>query len=299
MQMKKSRVLRTFRMGVLLAAVSVAFMGCATSQMIGVNTVGSPMVNDLIGKLLDTQSANLLMDGMAGNLLMVTGVTEMSPHNRLGLQQCAMLYASYGMMVEDDNVKYAMELYAIGKDYGMRALSTDREFRIGLEEGKKLPELVALLDARFAPTLCWTGLNIGLTIIHQMDDPMALMGLPDAVALVRRSVELDPNYFYGVGKAFLGAYYALVPEFLGLGGGPDASAAMFEEARKITGGKFLMVDVFEARYLATYVDDEAKFDRLMNNVLTTPNEVLENGRAMNDLAKVKARTYMAMKSQLF
>jgi len=286
-------------MAALLAAVLVATMGCATTQMIGVNTVGSPMVNDLIGKLLNTQSAALLAEGMPGNLLMVTGVTEMSPHNRLGLQQCAMLYASYGMMVEDKNKDYALELYAIGKDYGMRALSTNREFRIGLEEGKKIPELVAGLDERYADTLCWAGLNIGLTIIHQMDDPMALMGLPDAVALVRRSVELDPNYFFGVGKAFLGAYFALVPEFLGLGGGPEASAAMFEEARKVSDGKFLMVDVFEARYLSTYVDDQARFDSLMERVLTTPNNVLAGGMAMNDLAKVKARTYMGMKSDLF
>ncbi|MFH2099492.1 MAG: TRAP transporter TatT component family protein, partial [Pseudomonadota bacterium] len=72
-----------------------------------------------------------------------------------------------------------------------------------------------------------------------------------------------------------------------------------EEARKVSDGKFLMVDVFEARYLSTYVDDQARFDSLMERVLTTPNNVLAGGMAMNDLAKVKARTYMGMKSDLF
>ncbi|MBW1989575.1 MAG: hypothetical protein JRI97_08520 [Deltaproteobacteria bacterium] len=299
MRKGKTRSFPKVRMAVLLSLVALLAVGCASTTRSGIKSVGSPVVDTFVEKLMDSKSAELLKDGMAGNLIMLTGMAELAPENRLGLQQCAMLYASYGMMVEDEDPEYAKVLYAIGKDYGLRALKTNRAFRIGLAQGKKIPELVDELGEEYAAAMCWTGLNIGLLILHQMEDPMALMALPDSVSLIQKSVEYDPDYYHGVGKAYLGAYYAMVPEFLGLGGGPEASAKMFEEARRITGGKFLMVDVFEARYLATYMDDAEKFDRLLNRVMTTPNEVLPGGTAMNDLAKMKAKYYLSIKDQLF
>jgi hypothetical protein len=275
--------------------------GCAKSTMVksGIKSFGPTAIDLLLQNILDTGSAELLKEGMPGQVVLVTGLTEMNPNSREALEQCCMLYVSYGMFIEDQNPKFATELYTIGKSYGIRALSTNEGFRKGLENGKKIPELVGALGKDYVPALCWAGLSTGLQIMHQMDDPMALMIMPDAVALMNRSVALDPDYFYGVGKSFLGAYYALVPAFLGLGGGPDVSAKTFEEARKITDGKFLMVDVFEARYLCTYTDDRKHFEELLNGVLKADSAALKGGRVLNELAKMKARYFLSVADSLF
>jgi hypothetical protein len=283
-------------MGLMLLALLALAGGCAAA---GVNIAGEPAIQMMVKKISDTGSARLAQDGMAGQLLLVTALAEVAPNNKKLLGQTAFLYASQGMFVEDTDVEYAKEMYRIGKSYGMRALMTNRRFRKAYDSGKKIPEIVGLLGKEYVQALTWTGLNAGLEIIHNMDNPLALMAMPDAVAMIKRSVELDPNYFYGTGTLFLGAYNALTPEFLGLGGGPDASAKKFEEARKIEGGKFLLVDVFEARYLATFVDDQEKFAKLLNRVIEADSAALPGGRLMNELAKMKARIYLERKNEFF
>ncbi len=283
----------------LLAAFVLTGVGCGQMmRQATVGAMGGPVVLDIVNVLLDSPNARLLQEAMPGNIALITATTEMAPTRDL-CQVCCFLYTSYGMMVEDKDEAYAKDLYAIAKDYGQKALCMDPDFAKGIAEGKKIPELTPGLDKRYAPSLAWYGLATGLLIIHNMDDPMALMGLPDAVALVNRSVELDDKYFFGVGKAFLGAYYALMPEFLGLGGGPAASAEMFNKARAVTDGKFLLVDVFEARYLKTYVDDKEGFEALLKKVLETDSSALKGGRALNEIAKTKARYFLSIEDQLF
>lgn len=282
-----------------LAAFILGAAGCGSlMKKSTIGAFGGPMVKDMMDLLLDSQSARLLKDAMPGNVVLITAAAEMGQTRDLYEVTC-FLYTSYGIMVEDDDPEYALELYNIGRDYGLRALMTDRDFKKGYDEGKKIPELVDVLDERYTASLAWCGMATGLLIIHQMDDPMALMGLPDAVSMVKRSVTLDEKYFYGVGKTFLGAYYALMPEFLGLGGGPEASAEMFDEARAISDGKFLLVDVFEARYLMTYIDDRAGFEALLTYVLEADASALEGGTVLNKMAKVKAEYYLSIEDQLF
>ncbi len=297
--MKKGKLFRIL-MAVCLSAMLMTGSGCikqAVKTGVGVGAV--PVMDMMMESLLDSPCAPLLMDGMASNVLLVTGLAEMSPHNQALLSKTCFLYTAYGMMVEDLQPEYAAELYSIAKDYGMRSLRTDKKFARGLDEGKKIPELVGVLGKKYLEATCWTGLAYGLFLMQNMDDPMALMDMPDCVALVQRSMELDDTYMFGVGKAFMGGYYAMLPEFLGLGGGPDASAAMFEEARKVTDGKFLMVDVFEARFLSTYVDDQERFDMLLNKVMEADPRILPGGAGLNDMAKVKAKHFMSIKSELF
>ena len=283
-----------------LALVMMTGSGCVkTAVKTGVHLGAVPVMDMMMDSLLDSPSSALLKDGMASNVLLVTALAEMDPQNQGLLSKTCFLYTAYGMMVEDQDPKYAVELYSIAKEYGMRSLKTDKAFAQGMEGGKKIPELTPLLGKKYMETLCWTGLAYGLFLMQNMDDPMALMDMPDCVAMVQRSMDLDDTYMFGVGKAFMGGYYAMLPEFLGLGGGPEASKAMFEEARKVSDGKFLMVDVFEARFLSTYVDDQERFDSLLKGVLEADSAALEGGQGLNDLAKVKAEYYLSIKDILF
>ncbi len=165
--------------GIFLVLIVSGTLGCVR---MGVNMVGAPMVSNMVNNMTDTKSARLVKDGLPGQILSVTAMTEMSPNNLGLLKESALLYCVYGLFIEDEDPEYAKELYSIGKGYGLRALKQDNKFREGLEGGKKISELVDNLGNKYAEALLWTGLNGGLWLILSMDDPAVLMEMEDIVS---------------------------------------------------------------------------------------------------------------------
>jgi hypothetical protein len=92
-------------------------------------------LDDLVEKLLDSKNYGEIKNGLPDALLVVTGVTELSPNNYKLLTRTCMLYTAYGLFVEDENPDYAVELYDIAIDYGLRALKLNKEFRRKFEQG--------------------------------------------------------------------------------------------------------------------------------------------------------------------
>ena len=281
---------------ILFVLFFVSIGGCVR---MGVNLLGAPMVSHMVNNISQTSNVRLVKEGLAGQVLLATSITEMSPDNLDLLTETSFLYCAYGLFIEDEDPEYAKELYSLGKEYGIRALKQDYRFKKGLESGDKISVLANSLSRKYADALCWTGINGGLFIILNLDDPGALIELADIITMVKRSITLDEDYFHGVGKVFLGAYYALVPSYLGLGGGEDNSRKMFQKARKISDNHFLLVDLFEARFLATMIEDESLFDRKLKQVLSADPSVLKQARLINELSKVKARHYLLNKSNYF
>jgi len=284
---------------ILLLAFALTAPGCATWLELQTDLVVVPMVSEMVGKASDVENLRLIKEGMATNIIMLTALVKISPDNRRLLKDCAYAYCAYGMMVENEEPDYAAELYAAGNEYGMAALKTDPDFARGLAAGRRLPEVVAELDEDYAEALCWTGMCNGLWILRNMDDAAALVRLADTLALVKRSVELDGDYFYGVGKAFLGAYYSLVPDFFGTGGGPEAARRMFAEARAVTDDKLLLVDVYEARFLLSQLKDREGYVATLERVLAADPKILEGGRGFTAMAKAKARYFLDHMEEYF
>ncbi|ETR66865.1 MAG: hypothetical protein OMM_12246 [Candidatus Magnetoglobus multicellularis str. Araruama] len=289
--------------GFLLLSLIIGFTGCASFQRMvtrtGINVGIAPGVSHMIEAIKETKSGRLVEKGLADHLLIVTGMVEITEGNFRLLNEAAFLYCAYGIFMEEKEPEFAKELFDIGKDFGLRALKQNRKFRKGLAAGKKIPELVGHLDEDYVKPLLWTGLNIGLWIVHNMDDPAALMGMADAMALVERSIELDEKFYHGAGKMFLASYYALTPEYLGLGGGPENSRQMFEQSRAVENGNFLLVDVLEARFLATITENEDRYDELLNGVIEKEPDDIKGIRLINELAKMKAQYYLSHKSDYF
>jgi hypothetical protein len=302
--MQEKRKYQLFVKLLLIVSLMVTgTVGCASFQRMttrmSINMGIAPAIPMMVDKLKDTKSGRLAEKGFPGQLLMITGFVELSPNNEKLLNEASFLYCSYGIFIEDKEPEFAKELYEIGKEYGLRALQQNSTFKAGLDRGEKISNLVQHIGENRVAALVWTGLNSGLWIVLNMDDPAALMGMADTIALIKRSLELDPNFYYGAGKMFLAAYYAMIPEYLGLGGGPENSKKMFEAARAVENGKFLLVDVLQARYLATITEDEESFDTLLNNVLEADSSALKGVRLINELAKRKAAFYLENKDMFF
>ena len=271
--------------------------GCSFMERQGVNMT-TPLLKDMVNNIMKLQSAELAQEGLPGQILLISALVEFSPKNDQLLALASQAYASYGLSVEWEDPAYAIELYNIGKKYGLRALRlNNRAINDGLEKGRHLSDVIEEMQKSDVPAAFWYGLNSGLGVMLQMDDPYALTELGDTTKVFERILKLQDDYFYYSPHLFQGAYYAMSGPMLG--GGADKARKEFRVAFKKTDNKFLLAHVFYARYYAAMALDEPLFDKTLEYVLKTPAESLPEARLANSIAKKKAEWLKANKDKFF
>ncbi|MBW1643445.1 MAG: hypothetical protein JRJ76_11455, partial [Deltaproteobacteria bacterium] len=132
---------------ILFVMVFISISGCVR---MGVNILGAPMVSHMVKNISHTGNVRLVKEGLAGQVLLATSITEMSPDNIDLLTETSFLYCAYGLFIEDEDPEYAKELYSLGKEYGIRALKQDHRFKKGLESGDKISNLANSLSSKYA-----------------------------------------------------------------------------------------------------------------------------------------------------
>jgi hypothetical protein len=291
---KSGLLLKSILIICLIALLSLGLAGCTATRHT-IQRAAIPMidtsVDDLVDKLLRTKNGAFVKEGLPGALLIVTGLTEMAPTNYRLLATTSMLYAAYGLFVEDDNPDYAISLYRVGTEYGMRAMKVNNsKFRKAMEDGVNVPDAAKYLTKDDLKALTWYGANLSKRVTLQLATPDEILDIQDAIATAKRSVELDPKYAWGTNWIILGIFYAVVPAMGGLGSGPDASRAAFANGNKAEQGEFGIIDVMVARYLCPLVKDRDWYDELNNRIMEMDPCKLGGGLCvMNELAKMKAK----------
>jgi hypothetical protein len=148
-----------------------------------------------------------------------------------------------------------------------------------------------------APGLLFAGVALASGINLNRTDLARVVELPKAIALVKRSHELDPA-FYNAGAAMtLGIIYC--SQGKAIGGDPDLGKKYFDEAIAATGGKYLMTKVMLARNYAVIVQDRPLFEKTLKEVIATPADVYPAQRLANELAKKRAARYLAHAEDYF
>jgi hypothetical protein len=278
----------------LIVFLSVVLSGCAATRHTVQKTV-IPMldtsVDDLVDKLLRQKNGAFVKEGLPGALLVVTGLTEMAPTNYKLLATTSFLYAAYGLFVEDENNDYAISLYKVGTDYGLRAMKVNNSrFRKAVESGTPVYEAVKFLTKDDLKALTWYAVNLAKRCTLQLATPEEITDVQDGIAAAKRGNELDPKYFWGANWAVLGVFYAIMPLYGDLGGGQEASWNAFVNGNKAENGEFGLMDVMAARYLGPLLRDREWYDRLNNRVIEMDPCKLGGGLCVvNELAKQKAR----------
>jgi hypothetical protein len=288
----------------LIVFLVAGISGCSTTRHTVQKTVVPALdtsVDDLVDKLLRTKNGTFVRDGLPGALLVVTGLTELAPTDYNLLATVSYLYCAYGLFEEDENNDYAISLYQVGADYGMRALKANNsKFRKAMEEGVKIPDAVKFLTKDDLKAMTWCALNIAKRCTLQLDRVGKITDVQDGIAMIKRSIELDPNYAWGGCWMAMGIVYAIYPGWSGLGGGADESMEAFANSNKAENGEFGLADMFKARYLAPLIKDEEMYDKLNNRVIEMDPCRLGGGLcAVNELAKQKARYNMEHRERWF
>jgi len=285
----------------LIKVVSVilifAYSSCAFVERKAIDII-APALPDAIENIMAFESAKIATKGLPGLALLISALIGFSPENPTLLAVASEAYTAYGLLLEWDDPKLAIQAYKLGKDYGLRALKCNNsDIREGLEENKHMYDIANKIEKDDIPAAFWYALSYGLGIMLQMDDPEKLMGLADVTSIVDRIMELDHTYFYYTPHLFKGAYAVIAGPLMG--GGVDKAIKEFEIAFKGTGNRMLLAHVFYARYFATGIVDEQLYDKTLNYILETPNDVLPEGRLINSIAKIKANWLLKNKGEFF
>ena len=278
----------------LIILLATSLSGCVTMRHTTQRTVVSMLdtsVDDIVDNLLRQKNGAFIKDGLPGALLVITGLTELAPTDYKLLATTSLLYAAYGLFVEDGNEDYAISLYRVGTEYGLRAMKVNNsKFRKAVESGTSVAAAAKFLTKDDLKALTWYGVNLAKRCTLQLETPEKFMDIQDAIATAKRSTEFDPKYAWGANWLILGVFYAILPPMMGLGGGADAATEAFANGNKAENGELGLVDVMVARYLCPLIKDEDGYDRINNRILEMDPCKLGGGLCiLNELAKQKAR----------
>lgn len=137
-----------------------------------------------------------------------------------------------------------------------------------------------------AAILLWAGASLGARINMGMEDMDTVADLPLAKVILNRSVELDPDFMFMIGKMTMGVLAA--SEFP-----PDMDSAklILDDVLEKTERRNLMVQTSMARYYAVNIGDHKLFRELLQEVIDA-GDVLPEARLSNAIARRRAARYL-------
>jgi len=186
------------------------------------------------------------------------------------------------------NEQRAKRFYKKGKEFGLKVLTRNGGFEKGLTKDlDTFNKGLRGMGRGYKRALFWTAFNWGSLTNLSKDSPLAIAEFPKAEAMMRRVLEIDPNFFYAGPHLFFGVSYGSRPAMFG--GNKAKSQEHFEAALKAYKRKFLMTLVLYAQTYAIQFQDRPLFESLLNEVLSTNPDVLPAQRLANELAQLRAR----------
>ncbi len=292
----------------LAACALVAGAGCNLNEFTVSTT--APVLKEASKSFNAESDVTLAREAAPAQLKTVDGFLMASPKNRILLEIVSQGYIEYafGFLEDDleslpDDAAHAAEremltaratgLYDRALAFALRLIATDdRDFAAAFAKDVGTVEAeAAKLDHDSHMGLLFAGMALGSAINLNRNDVARVVDLPKAIALIKRSYQLDPKAHNATAAMVLGTVYAAQGK--AMGGDPDLAKKYFDEAIAATGGRYLLARVMMARTLAVVLQDRALFESTLKEVLATPANVYPEYRLANELAKRRAKRYLA------
>jgi hypothetical protein len=242
--------------------------------------------------------------GAAASLVQIEGMQKLAPDNEDALFLLVQSWTGYaGAFIEDDwesaydrgdeeaETRYAeqaKQAYDRAIAFGTKLLEQRKKgFVAAGKNYDSMKAYLSRLDKDDAENMLWMGaawLSRGGVAAER---PEIVADLFIGVALLERSVELQPSLSYSLATAALGAYHARAP---------DAELAqakqLFERSLALSRRKALTVQVMYAQAYACNAHDEKLYRKLLEEVIAAPEHLLPEQQLENIIAKRKARRYL-------
>lgn len=281
----------------VFAAALTAFTAC--SPKLAALRETAKLVHDGAPALFEEPDPQLARESFGANLKLLEMLLRDDPRNRNLLELAAEGFGGYAFLfLEDSQPDRAKGFYLRGRDYGLRLAARNKDLaRLGEQTLDEARAALAKARPEDVPGLFWAAFGWAGYINLSKDSPAALADLPKVTAVMDRVQQLDPDYHFAGADLYYGIYYGSRPAILG--GDLKKAAAAFQDARRRTGGKYLMTYVLEAKYLAVGSQDQELFKSLLGKVREEPAGQLPEAMLTDQVAKDKAEKLMEKMNDLF
>jgi tetratricopeptide (TPR) repeat protein len=273
-----------------LALFLTIFSSCSIRKMV-INEVAD-MMDYGVESIMQENDLRVAEASLLSNLKLIETLSRANPENKKLLLYASMGYGSYALgFVEDSSPERASNLYLRAKEYGLKILRMNEDFKKSENaDAESFQNSLKSFTKDDVPYLFWTAYNWGNLINLNVSDPEIMSDLPKANALIERALSLDEGYYFGGSHLYFGTIYSKIPKMLG--GNPDKSKEHFEKALKLNEGKFLMSYVYYAKMYAVAIQDKDLFINLLNKAIDAPVSILPEQVLPNMMAKQKAKVLL-------
>ena len=190
----------------------------------------------------------------------------------------------------DEQKKLFHEAIALGE----RCMSLDPDFQQAVRDGARPDDAAGDLGRDYAGCMYWTAASLGKWAAME-GFATRVANRDRIVALVERVTELEREYFYGGPDRYWGAYYAIIPGFMGRD--LDKSEEHFRRAIEIA-PTYLGTKVLMAEQLATARRDRELFTSLLEEVIEADPAIDPEIEAENRIEQAKARRLLGQVDDL-
>ena len=293
----------------MLFVLALAASGCSINTLVA-NRMGDALASSGTGFASD-DDPELIGGAVPFSLKLMESVLAETPNHRgllLALTQGFVQY-SYAFVempadeIEDRDLKLAYaqrdrarRLYLRARNYGVRGLETSNP-GIGKALREDPARAVAGTTVEDVPLLYWTGVAWAAAISLSKDDPFTVSQLPIMEALVRRALELNPDYDYGTIHVFMITY-----EMTRTSMSPDAAALArrhFARAVELTGGMQASPYVALAEAASVPERNRKEFEQLLQRALKIDTNARPEWRLANTVMQQRARWLLGRTDRLF
>jgi len=285
------------RSWIILPLLLLVLPACFSTQQL-ISSTAAPLFQDIARSAGRQADLNLVRQGLPSYLMMIDGLILSYPNNQDLLLAGAQAYASYASVLEEEDQTRIPLLLTKAKDYALQALQLQPPFKGKI--GRPIDLFQKQLEGfekKDVSLLFWTA-NIWATWIASSPDSIeAMTELPWVEALMERTLQLDPGFYYGGPHLFKAILLSLRPAQFG--GDLKKAQAHFKEAFKYGEDKFLMAKVYYAQYYARQTLDKELFLSTLNKVLLLPADANPDLTLVNTLAQKKAQKLLTQVDEWF
>ncbi|HTJ45171.1 MAG TPA: TRAP transporter TatT component family protein [Kofleriaceae bacterium] len=261
---------------------------------------------------------DLAARALPGTLKTVEGFWVVNPENDDLTGILMEGYCQYGSgFVEDewedaqvrkdfDGMEYqserATKMYLRCMNYALRLLGDDWQAHI-FGTTDEVNNLVAHADSDKRDALMWAAVGLASAINMNKDKMDLVAQLPTAKAMLLKVIEMDSHSMpddkihAALPHVAMGMLYSATGK--DLGGDVGKATEEFKKANDLTGGKFLLAQVFYARKVGVMSQDKKLFHDTLVKVLETPASIWPEQRLAGEIAHRRARRYLKQEKELF
>ena len=285
----------------IFSVLPFLIIGCTAAARTKMMVNGmKPMMEKMNIAVNKNPDVETIRKAMPASLVQLDGFLEVSPENRDILVRAAEANSGYAFLfIEEVDRRRAAILYKKARDYALRVLKQNPDFKNAFNKSNdEYAKALQSLTKEDAPALFFaTNSWLKWISLSHKDNPDSEAGIPKALYMMDRLLELDEKFNYGAPHGLIGTYNAAWP--IHLRGNPEKAKYHFQKAFEISESKFLIWQFLYAKYYAVQVQDRELFVSTLKKIISAPKDLLPEKRFANEAVKLKAKRLLQKTDLLF